>query len=57
MSTTSNTSSAAAADQGASATGTNEIAKHWIGGDWTGSDTDSESINPATGEVLGRWAD
>ena len=57
MSTTSNTSSAAAADQGASATGTNEIAKHWIGGDWTGSDTVSESINPATGEVLGRWAD
>jgi betaine-aldehyde dehydrogenase len=34
-----------------------EIAKHWIDGEWTGSDTVSESINPATGEVLGRWAD
>ena len=30
---------------------------HWIGGDWVGSDSLSESINPATGEVLGRWAD
>src|SRR5712671_2739933 len=34
-----------------------EIAKHWIDGDWTGSGTVSESINPATGEVLGQWAD
>ena len=34
-----------------------EVAKHWIDGDWIGSDTVSESINPATGEVLGRWAD
>jgi betaine-aldehyde dehydrogenase len=34
-----------------------EIAKHWIDGEWTGSDTVSESINPATGAVLGRWAD
>jgi acyl-CoA reductase-like NAD-dependent aldehyde dehydrogenase len=31
-----------------------EIAKHWIDGEWTGSETVSESVNPATGEVLGR---
>jgi betaine-aldehyde dehydrogenase len=34
-----------------------EIAKHWIDGEWAGSDTVSESINPATGAVLGQWAD
>src|ERR1700722_19492443 len=34
-----------------------EIAKHWIDGEWTGSDTVSQSINPATGVVLGSWAD
>jgi len=34
-----------------------EIAKHWIDGEWVGSGTVSESINPATGAVLGRWAD
>jgi acyl-CoA reductase-like NAD-dependent aldehyde dehydrogenase len=34
-----------------------EIAKHWIDGEWTGSDTVSESINPANGAVLGQWAD
>jgi acyl-CoA reductase-like NAD-dependent aldehyde dehydrogenase len=33
-----------------------EIAKHWIDGEWTGSDTISESVNPATGAVLGPWA-
>jgi betaine-aldehyde dehydrogenase len=33
------------------------IAEHWIDGEWIGSDTVSESINPATGEVLGQWAD
>ena len=33
-----------------------EIAKHWIDGEWTGSGTVSESVNPATGAVLGRWA-
>ena len=33
------------------------IAQHWIDGEWTGSDTVSESVNPATGAVLGRWAD
>src|ERR1700746_448420 len=34
-----------------------EVAKHWIDGEWIGSDTVSESINPATGEALARWAD
>ena len=34
-----------------------EIAKHWIDGEWVGLDTVSESVNPATGAVLGRWAD
>ena len=33
-----------------------EIAKHWIDGEWVGSSTVSESINPATGAVLpGQW--
>jgi betaine-aldehyde dehydrogenase len=34
-----------------------EIAKHWIDGEWTGSGAVSESVNPATGAVLGQWAD
>src|ERR1700735_5385340 len=34
-----------------------EIAEHWIGGEWVGSDTVKQSVNPATGVVLGRWAD
>jgi betaine-aldehyde dehydrogenase len=34
-----------------------DVARHWIDGAWTDSDIVSESINPATGEVLGRWAD
>src|ERR1700681_2436051 len=29
-----------------------KIAKHWINGEWVESDTVSDSINPATGEVL-----
>jgi betaine-aldehyde dehydrogenase len=33
------------------------VAEHWIDGEWTGSDTVSDSINPATGKVLGRWSD
>jgi betaine-aldehyde dehydrogenase len=33
------------------------IAKHWIDGEWVESDTVSESINPATGDVLGQWED
>ncbi len=34
-----------------------DVAEHWIDGEWIGSATVSESINPATGAVLGRWAD
>ncbi len=34
-----------------------EIAEHWINGAWVESDTVSDSINPATGEVLGQWED
>jgi betaine-aldehyde dehydrogenase len=34
-----------------------EIAEHWIGGEWVGSDAVKESVNPATGVVLGRWSD
>ena len=30
---------------------------HWIDGEWIGSDKVSESINPATGAILGQWAD
>lgn len=33
------------------------IAQHWVGGEWVGSDAVAESINPATGEVLGHWYD
>lgn len=32
-----------------------EIATNWIDGEWTTSEKISESINPATGEVLGQW--
>src|ERR1700740_2651749 len=34
-----------------------EVAMHWIDGEWIGSDKVSESINPATGAILGQWAD
>jgi betaine-aldehyde dehydrogenase len=34
-----------------------EIAGHWINGKWATSYTISDSINPATGEVLGGWYD
>jgi len=34
-----------------------EIARHWIDGEWTGAGAVLESVNPATGAVLGRWAD
>jgi betaine-aldehyde dehydrogenase len=34
-----------------------DVAKHWIDGKWLTSGKTSESINPATGEVLGQWAD
>jgi betaine-aldehyde dehydrogenase len=33
------------------------LARHWIDGEWVGSDLVSKSINPATGAVLGEWAD
>ena len=31
------------------------VAQHWIDGAWVGSGAVTESINPATGEVLGQW--
>src|SRR6476646_6193779 len=34
-----------------------ETARHWIGGQWLTSERTSESVNPATGEVLGTFAD
>ena len=34
-----------------------EIAKHWIDGEWTGSGPVKDSVNPATGAVLGQWTD
>jgi acyl-CoA reductase-like NAD-dependent aldehyde dehydrogenase len=34
-----------------------DIAMHWIDGEWVDSPTVSESVNPATGAVLGLWAD
>lgn len=33
-----------------------EIAIHWIGGEWLDSGEHRESINPATGEVIGSYA-
>jgi betaine-aldehyde dehydrogenase len=32
------------------------IAKHWINGEWEDSSQHNESINPATGEVIGYYA-
>jgi betaine-aldehyde dehydrogenase len=32
------------------------IARHWIDGRWRGSEQHKESINPATGDVIGRYA-
>ena len=34
-----------------------DIALNWVGGEWLGSDTIRESINPATYEVIGTYAD
>src|SRR5260370_19568453 len=34
----------------------NGIAKHWIGGNWRDSAEHRDSINPATGEIIGRYA-
>src|ERR1700758_1065566 len=53
MTSSSQTSVAKTASNGFGA----DIAKQWIDGEWVASDTVSESINPATGQVLGRWAD
>ena len=36
---------------------TSEIARHWINGEWVSSTKISDSLNPSTGEVLGRFAD
>lgn len=33
------------------------VALNWIDGEWVGSDTVRDSINPATYEVIGRYAD
>ena len=32
-------------------------ARHWIGGEWRDSDTRLGSINPATGETIGTYAE
>ncbi|MDA5143439.1 aldehyde dehydrogenase family protein [Streptomyces sp. AD681] len=32
-------------------------AQHWIDGEWVGSERTCDSINPATGEVIGTYAD
>ncbi len=31
--------------------------RHWIGGTWLGSESVGDSYNPATGDLLGRFAD
>ena len=31
--------------------------QHWIGGEWVGSARTSDSVDPATGRVIGRYAD
>ncbi|MFL1381728.1 aldehyde dehydrogenase family protein [Nocardiopsis protaetiae] len=31
--------------------------RHWIGGEWTASPRQGESVNPATGEVIGTYHD
>src|SRR6204780_2974648 len=31
--------------------------RHWIGGEWAGSAQTPDSVNPATGEVIGTYAD
>jgi betaine-aldehyde dehydrogenase len=33
------------------------VARHWIGGEWLDSKNSLNSINPATGEVIGTYAD
>src|SRR5258708_14622069 len=33
-----------------------EPARHWINGEWIGSSTVANSLNPSTGEVLGQYS-
>src|SRR5258708_36564122 len=33
-----------------------EPARHWLNGEWIGSSTVANSINPSTGEVLGQYS-
>ena len=35
----------------------NQVARHWIGGAWVDSPQHRNSINPATGEIIGSYAD
>jgi betaine-aldehyde dehydrogenase len=32
------------------------VAMHWIDGKWVDSDEHRDSVNPATGEVIGSYA-
>ena len=32
------------------------VAMHWIDGKWADSDEHRDSVNPATGEVIGSYA-
>jgi betaine-aldehyde dehydrogenase len=34
-----------------------EIARHWIDGEWVSSKKIGVSLNPSTGQALGRFAD
>jgi betaine-aldehyde dehydrogenase len=43
-------------DRAGSARTDNPVALHWIDGAWVDSDQHLESLNPATGEVIGRYA-
>ena len=36
---------------------THRHARHWIGGEWVGSTTSRDSFDPATGTVIGTYAD
>jgi len=37
-------------------TATNKVAMNWIDGRWVDSEDHAESVNPATGEVIGTYA-
>ena len=32
------------------------VAQHWIDGEWTDSEEHRDSVNPATGEIIGSYA-